>query len=120
MKNQEVQKELPVYISTTNDIPGMRVVQQKGLVFGATVRARGVGGDCIATCQGFCGGEVSAYTEMAIDARNEAIMRMLKEAKQRGANAVVGIKFDSENMGGSGSANNGTIAYGTAVYVEPL
>jgi uncharacterized protein YbjQ (UPF0145 family) len=110
-----------VYISTTNDIQGFEVTRNFGLVFGATVRARGIGGDCLAGCQSTCGGEVSAYTEMAIEARNEAVSRMIMDARSRGANAVVGIRFDSDNMGGKqGSAANGTIVYGTAVLIEPI
>ncbi len=108
-----------MYISTTAEITGATVVQHLGLVYGATVRARGVGGDCIAGCQSTCGGEVSAYTEMAIESRNEAVSRMLNDARMLGANAVVGIKFDSDNMGsGQGASANGTIVYGTAVRVK--
>jgi len=112
-------RQKPMYVSTTDGIPGMTIVQHLGLVYGATVRARGVGGDCLAGCQATCGGEVSAYTEMAIEARNEAVSRMLSDAANRGANAVIGLKFDSDNMGGGNSATaNGTIVYGTAVRVE--
>lgn len=108
----------PMYVSTTDMIPGMEIVQHLGLVYGATVRARGVGGDCLAGCQSVCGGEVSAYTEMAIEARNEAVTRMLNDAAARGANAVIGLKFDSDNMGNANAASNGTICYGTAVRVK--
>ena len=58
------------------------------------------------------------YTEIAIEARYEAVNRMLREASEKGANAVLGLKFESDNMGGgNGSSANGTIAYGTAVLV---
>ena len=108
-----------MYISTTSEIKGAEIVQHLGLVYGATVRARGIGGDCMAGCQSTCGGEVSAYTEMAIESRNEAVNRMLAEARGLGANAVLGIKFDSDNMGsGQGASANGTIVYGTAVVVK--
>ena len=108
-----------MYISTTSEIKGAEIVQHLGLVYGATVRARGMGGDCMAGCQSTCGGEVSAYTEMAIEARNEAVNRMLNEARSIGANAVIGIKFDSDNMGsGQGASANGTIVYGTAVRIK--
>lgn len=108
-----------IYISTTDSIPGAKIVQHLGVVYGATVRARGIGGDFVAGCQSTCGGEVSAYTEIAIDARNEAVNRMMMDAQARGANAIVGIKFDSDNMGGGrGATANGTVVYGTAVRVE--
>lgn len=112
------QRTDPMYVSTTDNIPGMKVTRHLGLVYGATVRARGVGGDCLAGFQSACGGEVSAYTEMAIEARNEAVSRMLNDAASRGANAVIGLKFDSDNMGNANAASNGTICYGTAVKVE--
>lgn len=107
-----------MYISTTSEIMGAEILQHLGLVYGATVRARGIGGDCMAGCQSTCGGEVSAYTEMAIESRNEAVNRMLNEARTLGANAVIGIKFDSDNMGSQGSSANGTIVYGTAVRIK--
>jgi uncharacterized protein YbjQ (UPF0145 family) len=107
-----------MFISTTSEIPGAKIIRHLGVVYGATVRARGVGGDCLAGCQSCFGGEVGAYTEIAIDARNHAVTRMIADAQARGANAVVGLKFDSENMGGKGAATNATVAYGTAVLVE--
>lgn len=113
------QQQQQMYVSTTEEIPGMRTVQHLGLVFGATVRARGPIGDCTAGCQSTCGGEVTAYTEMAIQARDQAVSRLLQQAASRGANAVIGLKFDPANMGGgSGASANGTIAYATAVRVE--
>ncbi len=79
-----------------------------------------MGGDCLAGCQATCGGEVSAYTEMAIEARNQAVQRLVQDAMSRGANGVIGLKIDSDNMGGGNSAAaNGIIAYGTAVTVVP-
>ena len=115
------QTNKPFFISTTFEVPGHQITGYCGLVFGATVRARGMGGDCMAGCQATCGGEVSAYTEMAIEARNQAVQRMVNEAMSRGANAVIGLKFDSDNMGGGNSAAaNGIIVYGTAVSVNPM
>lgn len=107
-----------ILVSTTHEIAGYKIVQYLGLAFGATVRSRGMGGDCMAGCQSSCGGEVTAFTEMAIEARNQAMHRMLEDAKRNGANAVVGLKFDSDQIGQGG--NNSTVAYGTAVVVEPI
>lgn len=111
------QESQPMYVTTTHSIPGMKVTRYLGVAFGATVRSRGVGGDCLAGCQSTCGGEVTAYTEMAIESRNQAIQRMLEDAKRMGANAVLGLKFDSDQIGQGG--NNATIAFGTAVVVVP-
>ncbi len=105
-------------VVTTEYIPGYKVVEYKGIAFGATVRSRGVGGDFTAGCQSTCGGEVTAYTEMTIDARNQAIQRMVNHASSMGANAVVGLRFDSDEIGQG--ANNATIVCGTAVYAIPL
>jgi uncharacterized protein YbjQ (UPF0145 family) len=118
MAQQQQQQQPTMFISTTAEIPGAKIVRHLGVVYGATVRARGVGGDCIAGCQSCFGGEVGAYTAIAIDGRNEAVSRMLADAQTRGANAVVGLKFDTENMGGKGASTNATVAYGTAVLVE--
>ena len=112
-----MQREDNIMISTTNFIPGYSIDRYIGIVFGATVRSRGMGGDFMANCQSTCGGEVAAYTEMAIESRNQAMYRMLDDATQRGANAVIGLKFDSDQIGQGG--NNSTIAYGTAVVVSP-
>jgi uncharacterized protein YbjQ (UPF0145 family) len=104
-----------ILVSTTDFIPGYQIVEYRGVAFGVTVRSRGVGGDCKAGCESVCGGEVTAYTEMAIDSRDQAIQRMVENATRMGANAVIGIMFDSDQIGSG--ANNATIVYGTAVVV---
>ena len=110
------QQSKQMYVSTTHGIPGKRITAYLGMAFGATVRSRGMGGDCMANCQSTCGGEVSAYTEMTIETRNQAINRLLDDAARLGANAVVGIIFDSDEIGKGG--NTAVICYGTAVTVE--
>jgi uncharacterized protein YbjQ (UPF0145 family) len=112
------QQQERLLVSTTDEIPGYKIDQYLGLAFGATVRSRGMGGDCLAGCQSTCGGEVSAFTDMALEARNQAIQRMLNDANRMGANAIIGLKFDSDQIGQGG--NTATIAYGTAVRVSPV
>jgi len=107
-----------IFISTTSEIAGYKIDEYLGLAFGATVRSRGMGGDCLAGCQSSCGGEVTAFTEMALEARNQAIDRMFSDAHRMGANAIIGLKFDSDQIGQGG--NTATIAYGTAVRVSPI
>ena len=113
MMNQE-----KILVSTTDSIPGYKIDSYVGIAFGATVRSRGMGGDCLAGCQSSCGGEVTAFTEMALEARNQAINRMFEDAARMGANGIIGLKFDSDQIGQGG--NTATIAYGTAVSVSPI
>lgn len=86
-----------------------------GPVFGLTVRARGIGKDIVASLKGLVGGEISQYTEMLEDARKQAIDRMVKNAAEMGANAIIMMRFDSGEIGQNMSE---IIAYGTAVMVE--
>lgn len=104
-----------ILVSTTNGIPGYRITAYRGMAFGITVRSRGIGGDCFAACQSTCGGEVKAYTKMTYEIRNQALHRMVEEAARLGANAIIGIRFDSDEIG---RGNTATICYGTAVVVE--
>ncbi|MFX0212436.1 MAG: YbjQ family protein [Candidatus Hodarchaeota archaeon] len=107
-----------VYVSTVNDIPGFEIVEYLGVVFGITVRARGMGGRCIGQCEACFGGEITAYTTSAIEARNDAIYRLCLEVQQRGGNGVIGVKFDSSRSGQDSSMTD-IVAYGTAVRVQP-
>ncbi|MHA1992030.1 MAG: YbjQ family protein [Candidatus Hodarchaeales archaeon] len=105
-----------VYISTSNEIPGFEIIEYLGIVFGITVRSRGAGGQCFAGCQTCIGGEISALAESSIEARNDAIMRLMQEAQSRGANGIITVRFDSNRAGRSGELMD-IVAYGTAVKV---
>jgi uncharacterized protein YbjQ (UPF0145 family) len=107
-----------VMVSTIDAIPGFEIVEYLGVVFGITVRARGIGGRFIGGCQMCVGGEVTAYTESAIEARNDAIYRLCREVYDRGGNGVLGVKFDSSRSGQDASMTD-IVAYGTAVRVIP-
>jgi uncharacterized protein YbjQ (UPF0145 family) len=104
-------------ITTTENIPGMRVTRVIGEMFGLTVRTRGVGGNIAAGLRSIAGGEVKSYTKLLEDARREAIDRLVQSATSAGANAVVMMRFDSSEMGQTMSE---IVAYGTAVVVEAL
>ena len=104
-------------ITTTENIPGMRVTRVIGQMFGLTVRTRGVGGNIAAGFRSIAGGEVKSYTKLLEDARREAIDRLVESATAAGANAVVMMRFDSSEMGQTMSE---IVAYGTAVVVEAL
>lgn len=104
-------------VVTTEHIEGYKVVEVKGSVFGLIVRSRGLGGDIMAGLKGLLGGEIKQYTTMLEDSRKEAIDRMIKNAHQMGANAIIMMRYDSGEMGKNMSE---IVAYGTAVVVEKL
>ena len=102
-------------ISTTPNIEGKTIVRQLGLVRGNTIRARHVGKDIMAGLKNIVGGEISDYTKMMAESREQAIDRMIAEAESKGANAVVGMKFATSMIMQNASE---ILAYGTAVVVE--
>nr|WP_236777889.1 YbjQ family protein [Anoxybacter fermentans] len=102
-------------IVSTESIPGKKIVKTLGLVRGSTIRARHIGSDVLAGLRNLVGGEVKQYTRMLIESREQAINRMVADAKELGANAVVGVRFTTSQVM-SGAAE--ILAYGTAVIVE--
>ena len=100
-----------------NEVPGHRITQVHGDVFGLVVRARNYFSNLGASLTTLTGGEVTGYTKLLIDSRNQARQRMWHEARARGANAVVAMRFDCNEIGGIMSE---VAAYGTAVTVEPV
>jgi len=104
-----------VIIVTTDTIPGYRVKEVKGLVVGIAARASHFGRDLAALLRNIAGGEVKTYINLLNQAKEEAIMRMVQEAKAKGANAVIGFRLATTNIS-AGVAE--LYAYGTAVVVE--
>lgn len=102
-------------VATTEHIAGYEVTEVLGPAFGVVVRARGIGGDILASLKGLVGGEVKQYTQMIEDARRQALDRMVQNAAAMGANAVVMMRFDSGDIGQNMSE---IVAYGTAVKVS--
>jgi uncharacterized protein YbjQ (UPF0145 family) len=103
-------------VVTTENVPGYRVVQVKGQVFGVVVRSRGIGGNVMAGLRSLVGGEIHEYTQMLEEARRHALDRLVSNAKAMGANAVVMMRFDSAEIGQTMSE---IVAYGTAVVLDP-
>ena len=104
-------------VVTTDHIQGKRVVKTVGLVRGNTIRARHVGKDIMATLRNMVGGEIAEYTKMMAESREQALDRMVEEAKELGANAIIEVRFmTAEVMQGAAEL----LAYGTAVVVEDL
>ena len=103
-------------VVTTENAPGQRVREVKGEVFGIVVRSRGIGPNIVAQLRSLAGGEIVEYTRLLQDARKHAIERMVTNAAEMGANAVVMMRFDSSEIG---PAMSEIVAYGTAVVLEP-
>jgi uncharacterized protein YbjQ (UPF0145 family) len=101
--------------TTTHDIAGKRVVKTIGLVRGNTIRARHLGHDFMAGLKNMVGGEITDYTKMIAECREEALDRMVAQAVANGANAVVGVRFATSEMMEHAAE---LLAYGTAVIVE--
>jgi uncharacterized protein YbjQ (UPF0145 family) len=104
-------------VVTTENVPGQRVREVMGEVFGIIVRSRGIGPNIVAQLRSLAGGEIVEYTQMLEEAREHAIARMIANAEARGANAVIMMRFDSSEIG---PAMSEIVAYGTAVVLEPV
>jgi uncharacterized protein YbjQ (UPF0145 family) len=102
-------------VVTESEIAGKKVVRTLGLVRGNTIRARHLGKDLLAVLRNLVGGEISEYTKMMAESREQSLDRMVQEAEELGANAVVGTRFMT-SMLMQGAAE--LLAYGTAVIVK--
>ena len=104
-------------ISTMNDVPGWRVDRVLGEVTGLTVRSRNVGAQIGAGFKSIVGGELRGLTKQLQQTRDEAVRRMVETAQGRGANAILAMRFDSNEVG---SGYQEIVAYGTAVVIMPV
>ena len=104
-----------IQLSNLETIPGTRVIHHLGMVQGNTVRAKHVGKDILAGLKNIVGGELRAYTELLNDSREECTRRMLDEARDLGANAVLNVRFSTSSVSAGASE---LFVYGTAVVVE--
>ena len=102
-------------LATLNNIPGKQIKESLGLVRGNTIRAKNIGKDIIAGFRNIVGGEIKEYTEALNEAREEAMERMLKNAEDLGADAIICIRFTTSQIM-SGAAE--LLVYGTAVKLE--
>ncbi|MBA7676782.1 hypothetical protein ES703_85027 [subsurface metagenome] len=102
-------------LSTTDTIEGKKIVKHLGLVKGNTIRARHIGRDIMAILRNIVGGEITDYTKMMAESREQAIDRMIEDAQKLGANAVVKVSFSTSMIMQNASE---ILAYGTAVVVE--
>ena len=102
-------------LSTTDTIVGKKITKQLGLAKGNTIRARHIGRDIVAILRHIIGGEITDYTKMMAESREQALDRMIEDAQKSGANAIVGVRFTTQMVMGGASE---ILAYGTAVLVE--
>lgn len=102
-------------LSTTYSIPGQTMTINHGLVRGNTIRARHLGRDIVAGLRAIVGGEISDYTKMMAESREQALDRMIGEARSLGATAVVGVRFTTSSVMQRAFE---ILVYGTAVTVE--
>jgi uncharacterized protein YbjQ (UPF0145 family) len=102
-------------LSTTDTIEGKKIVKHLGLAKGNTIRARHIGRDIMAGLRNIVGGEISDYTKMMAESREQALDRMIEDAQKLGANAVVKVSFSTSMIMQNASE---ILAYGTAVVVE--
>lgn len=106
----------PARVTTAFELDGFRIVRNLGIVRGIIVRSRSLLGNLVASLQTIVGGNITIFTELCEKTREEAFELMVNHAMQRGANAVIGMRYDAtEVMNGVTEV----LAYGTAVVVEP-
>ncbi len=102
-------------ITTSGRVEGKEIIKTVGLVNGSTIQARHVGKDIRAGLKSLVGGEITDYTQMMVDARKEALQRMVEDAEEKGANAVISMRFATSMIMQSASE---VLAYGTAVVLK--
>ncbi len=100
---------------TANEIEGRKIVRTVGLVRGSTIRAKHLGKDIVAALRGMVGGEITEYTKMMAEAREQATQRMMEDAERQGANAVVGLRYSTAMVMQNAAE---ILAYGTGVVLE--
>ncbi|MBF0317929.1 MAG: YbjQ family protein [Nitrospirae bacterium] len=102
-------------LTNIESVPGKQIVEHFGVVTGSTVRAKHIGKDIMASLKNITGGELKGYTELLDEARTEATNRMIAQAKQLGANAVVNVRYATSSVAQGASE---LYVYGTAVVVK--
>jgi len=113
----KLREEAVVIVVTMNEVPGYQVVRTIGMVRGLSVRSRSVVGNIGASIQILFGGNISVYTRLAEQARQEAFDLLVKNAEEKGANAILAMRYDANEMA---AAVTEVLAYGTAVILEEV
>jgi uncharacterized protein YbjQ (UPF0145 family) len=105
----------PIIITNIENVPGKTIVEHFGLVSGSTIRAKHIGRDIMASLKNLVGGEIKGYTQLLQESREQALSRMIEQATELGANAVVNVRFSTSSIA-QGAAE--LYAYGTAVRIQ--
>ncbi len=107
----------PQYVTTALELPGHRITHNLGIVRGLVVRSRSIIGSFGASIQTLFGGNITLWTEMCEKAREDSFALMLEHAAQMGANAIISMRYDANEVSAGVTE---VLAYGTAVYVQPI
>lgn len=99
-------------IVSSNYVPGYEITETKGFVYGLTVRSRGLGGQIGAGIRSWFGGEIKEYVSMMEETRDDALQRAIEHAQEYGANAIISLRYDSNDIS---NVMQEILAYGTAV-----
>ena len=102
-------------VTTANELPGHRLVKNLGVARGIVVRSRSIVGNIGAALQSLVGGNITLYTELCEKARDDAFQLMLQHAAEQGANAIVGMRYDANEVA---EGITEVLAYGTAVVAQ--
>ncbi|PCI37127.1 MAG: hypothetical protein COB53_07460 [Elusimicrobia bacterium] len=102
-------------LTNIESVPGSQIAEHYGLVVGSTIRAKHIGSDIMAGLKNIVGGELTGYTELLAESRSEATQRMVAQAEEMGANAIVNVRYSTSSVA-QGAAE--IVAYGTAVKVQ--
>jgi uncharacterized protein YbjQ (UPF0145 family) len=102
-------------VTTTEQVEGKKIKKTVGMVRGSTIRAKHIGKDIMAAFRGMAGGEITEYTKMMAEAREEALNRMIEVAEKEGANAIIAVRFGTSMVMQNAAE---VLAYGTGVVLE--
>ncbi len=102
-------------VTTALELPGVQITKNIGVVRGIVVRSRGVGGNFLAGLQTIFGGNITIYTELCEKARSDAFKQMVDHAEDKGANAIIGVRYDANEVAAGVTE---VLCYGTAVVVD--
>jgi uncharacterized protein YbjQ (UPF0145 family) len=116
VSNQQVTRGHDVLCTTTFEVPGYEIARYLGIVRGITVRSRGLGFQITAGLRQLAGGQISEYVSLCEYAREEALQYLITHARERGANAVIGMRYDATELSPGVTE---VLAYGTAVLIQP-
>ncbi len=105
-------------ITTTFTIEGRKIAEYKGLVRGIIVRAPTIAQGILGGLKTLIGGQIGAYKEMCEQAREQAFEEMVEHARQMGANAIIGVRYDTSEISSGRSSSTEVLCYGTAVVIE--